>query len=213
MRSGTLSPSVGRSFHPGFGAGRTRSASWHQEPERSAPSGPYSRTTISRLAHGAYHLADQAPDGWIADVFAACSRVPGGVVCLGSAAFFEVLVDEPPPLPCLAIGGRATTDYDGGEHLQILVPDDDADLEVGVIDDVVHGMPIRRTNAARTAVDLVRHASQVGGRRSGIEAIRRVIAVEGSADPILAMVWDLRMPSDVRRAIDTFVRAIGRTIA
>ena len=198
MRSGTLSPSVGRSFREGFDACRTRFAAWKQEPERLAPGGPYSRRTISRLAHGAYHIADQAPDGWIADVLAACSRVPAGVVCLGSAAFFEVLVDEPPPLPWLAISGRATTAHNGWEHFQVLVPDEDADLEVGVIDDVVHGIPIRRTNAARTAVDLVRHASRVGGRRSGIEAIRRVIAVESSADPILAIARDLRMASDVQ---------------
>jgi len=169
--------------------------------------------TISRLAHGAYHLPGHPVEDWMADLAEACARAPGAVICLGSAAYFELLVDQPPPRPWLAIGGLATTDHGSRGVPRTLVTGGVSDLMVGVINDMLHGLPIRRTNAARTAVDLVRHASRVGGMRSGIEAIRRVIAVEGCADPILAMVRELRIPSDVRQTIDTLVRLIGRATA
>ncbi|PZR09201.1 MAG: hypothetical protein DI532_20610 [Azospirillum brasilense] len=129
--------------------------------------------SIPRLAHGAYHLPDHPVESWLADLAKACVRVPGAVICLGSAAFFDLLVTEPPARPQLLggchhdLGGsRQAFHRSAGECSA-------ADLAIGVVDDVLCGIPVRRTCAARTLVDLVRSSRTPMEKATALGAGRR----------------------------------------
>lgn len=163
---------------------------------------------IARTAHGAYHLAHEAPDPWLAGLASACARMPRAVVCLTTAAHFEVLVDEPPAVTWLALPLQVHDAKAGDTPHRTLRWSYEGAFDVGVVDDEVCGVPIRRTGPARTVVDLVRYARHIGGDDIGIEAGRRFTSAGGDPDEILATAKALRTPSAAMHTLEVLVRTL-----
>ena len=163
---------------------------------------------IARTAHGAYHLADDAPEPWLGGLAAACARMPRAVVCLTSAAHFEVLVDEPPPLTWLAMPLQVHAAKVGRVPHRVLRWSYDGAFDVGVVEDTVCGVPIRRTTGARTVVDLIRYGRHVGGEALGIEAGRRFATAGGDIAEVSGIARQLRAPAAAMRTLEVMMASL-----
>ena len=140
--------------------------------------------TISRLAHGAYHLPGHPVEAWMADLAEACARVPGAVIGLGSAAYFDLLVDAPPAAPCLLVPRRVRVDAAAEAGCRIIEIDRSLDLPGDVILDSIAGVPVRRTTAVRTLIDLARHDFHPDQEAVLIEACRRLRDMSSGVDTL-----------------------------
>ncbi|WP_426954579.1 type IV toxin-antitoxin system AbiEi family antitoxin domain-containing protein [Muricoccus radiodurans] len=164
---------------------------------------------VAKTQEGAYFVPGAEPRRDLVDLAGACTRMPRAVVCLLSAAHLSGLVDEAPPKLWLALpqGVHATTVGDTPRH--VLRWSYEGAFEVGVIEDEVCGVAIRRTNAVRTVVDLLRYSKHVGGIGAGIHAARRYVATGGRATDFLVVAETLQVPSSTMRDLQVAAAAIG----
>lgn len=167
---------------------------------------------IVKTAHGAYHLAQGAPEPWVVGLAAACARMPRAVVCLTSAAYFEKLVDGPPPLTWLAMPIQVHEAQVGQVAHRTIRWSYEGAFDIGIVEDTVCGVPFRRTGSARTVVDLVRYSRHLGGEAIGIEAGRRLAARGGNFEEVLAIARTLRTPTAALRTMEIMASSLRRAL-
>jgi len=80
-------------------------------------------------------------------------------------------------------------------------------FDLGVVEDTVCGVGIRRTDAPRTVVDLVRYARYVGGEETGVRAGLRFVAQGGDPAAILSVAQALATPAKTLRSLTNAVDA------
>lgn len=170
------------------------------------PAGPRS---ISRLAHGAYDLPGRSVERWLMDLAEVCACTPGAVIYLGTAAHFELLLPSPPCRPTLLLAGDGPSGRRSRSTARFHAPTHEDELTVGVVEDVVLGVAIRRTGPARTLVDLVRFCRCPADERAVAEAGRRFLGMGGDLDAVFCIADRLRTPSRARESL----RSIGRAPA
>lgn len=164
---------------------------------------------VAKTRDGAYFVPGAEPRRDLVDLAGACTRMPRAVVCLLSAAHLEGLADGAPPQLWLALpqGVHATTVGDTPRH--VLRWSYDGAFEVGVIEDEVCGVTLRRTNAVRTIVDLFRYSKHLGGLGAGIGAARRHVAKGGRTTDFLVVAEALQVPSSTMRDLQVAAAAMS----
>ena len=164
---------------------------------------------VAKTQGGAYFLPGAEPRRDLVDLAGACTRMPRAVVCLLSAARLSGLADEAPPKIWLALpqGVHATTV--GDTPRRVLRWSYDGAFEVGVIEDEVCGVTLRRTNTVRTVVDLFRYSKHLGGIAPGIHAARRYVANGGRATDFLVVAQTLQVPSSTMRELQVAAAAMS----
>lgn len=147
---------------------------------------------LIELSRGIYRVAD-APATAHLDLIAVCRRVPGGMICLNSAASFWELTDETPEAVDVAVAR-------GRHRSRIAYPS--TRVHVFAADTFAFGrvhqpLESRETIAVsskeRTVVDLVRLRSRVG-RDVAFSALRAYLRA-GDAKPgeLLVLARQLRI--------------------
>ena len=169
--------------------------------------------TISRLVHGAYHLPGHPVEDWMADLAEACARVPGAIIGLGSAAYFELLVDVPPAVPCLIVDETEAAPLSGWTSCRIVRGESGAALHAGVIHDIVCGVPLRRTSAARTLVDFVRCRRTMADEVVVTEAARRFLGMDGDPEEAIDIARQLGAPAPTIGRLRDLACLLGRADA
>lgn len=166
--------------------------------------------SISRLVHGAYDLPDQPAERWLTDVAEACACTPGAVICLDSAAHFELLLPGPPYRPTLLVAGDTASGRRSRSAARSVVTTHEGELIVGVVEDVVLGVAVRRTGPARTLVDLARRCRNPSDERVVAEAGRRFLGMGGDLEEMFGIAERLRTPSRTRELLERTRRAQAR---
>lgn len=139
---------------------------------------------------------------------AACERMPRAVVCLQSAAYLQGLLDEAPARMWFAVP-------QGSSLVRMVEPSwymvrwsNVHAFRIGVAADDSFGLPVRRTDSARTVVDLVRYARYLRGPQPGITAARRYVAGGGRASDLVDMAELLRVPAGTMRSLQILAVAL-----
>ncbi|PZR09199.1 MAG: hypothetical protein DI532_20600 [Azospirillum brasilense] len=162
---------------------------------------------IVRAAPGAYHLATASSPSGLLAVAAAAVRAPKAVVCLTTAAHFCGLLDEAPATVWLALPAGARIPRLGGVQEQVMHWSFRGAFDLGVVEDTVCGVGIRRTDAPRTVVDLLRYARYVGGEETGLRAGFRFVRQGGDPGAVLAAANALAIPAKTVRKLTVAVDA------
>lgn len=162
---------------------------------------------IVKGAHGACRLSDADGDPGLAGLAAACARMPRAVICLASAAHLAGLVNDPLDWAWLALPVPAHTAKPGALPQTVIRWSFDGAFDVGILEDEICGVRVRRTGPARTVVDLVRYARHFRGDDLGIRAGRRYFASGGSAEEVLSIAVRLKTPAAAMKTLGVLVRA------
>ncbi len=137
-----------------------------------------------------------------------CSRMPRAVICLTSAAYLAGLLDEAPgptwvALPAPSHGAR----LDGVPH-RLLRWSFPGAFEVGIANDLLEGVAVKRTDPVRTVVDLIRYARHVRSQYAGVRAGRRLVIRGGDPLEILEVARTTRAPAAALRTVEILVQAL-----
>lgn len=163
---------------------------------------------VARAPDAAHHMDRTALSYDKVDLAGTCMRMPRAVVCLLSAAHLEGLAFEQPGKLWLALpqGVHATTVGDTPRH--ILRWSYRGAFDVGVIEDEVCGVKLKRTSGARTVVDLFRYAKHLRGVMSGIAAARRHVEAGGKPGDFLTVAEHLKVPVATMRDLTVAAAAL-----
>jgi len=161
---------------------------------------------VIRAAPGAYHLPTSGTPSARLAIAVACVRSPRSTVCLLSAAWLCGLVDEAPVMAWLALPVGAHAPRQGDLLERLLRWSHPGAFEEGIVEDEVCGVPLRRTDAPRTIVDLVRYGRHFGGEAVGLQAGARYVRQGGDPALILQVADRLATPISTMRRLTSAVR-------
>jgi hypothetical protein len=168
---------------------------------------------VVRAAPGAYHLpVNRQPSTRLA-IAVACARSPRATVCLLSAAYLCSLVDDPPAATWLALPVGAHAPKQGQMPEQILRWSYAGAFEAGVVTDEICGVHLRRTDAPRTIVDLLRYARHLGGEDAGMQAGARYVRQGGDPAAVLEVAGRLATPATTMRRLTSAIDEWQRILA
>ncbi|WP_140884657.1 type IV toxin-antitoxin system AbiEi family antitoxin domain-containing protein [Muricoccus nepalensis] len=164
---------------------------------------------IARADRGTYHLVRGASSPEEVALAAACARMPEAVVCMLSAAWMNNLLDDPPPVTWIALPLRVHAARVDGPPRRTLRWSYEGAFDIGVEVKEVCGVPVRRTNAARTLVDLVRYERHLSGRDIGPRAAARFFAAGGTSTSVTEIAEAVGMPRKSREILDIVLTTLA----
>ena len=144
---------------------------------------------VERLAHGTYR-GSGAPEEGRSDLALVASRMPGGVVCLASAASIHGLGDLCPNEVWLAIPQHHKPPRLEWPVVRPVFWRSPASLTLGVETLCFSGVPVKVTDPVRTTADMFRMLSTVGEERA-LEVLRDYVGAGGSIPAVRAMLQRL----------------------
>ncbi len=158
---------------------------------------------------------DPEPGGpsTVAALATACERMPRAVICLQSSAYLHGLLDEAPTRLWLALPQGHGVAKPTDPSWRIIRWSDARAFKTGVVADDRFGALIRRTDAARTVVDLLRYSRYLRGLRPGIRAARLYVAGGGAAADLIAVAKQLRVSTATMRDIEILADALGEDLS
>jgi hypothetical protein len=156
---------------------------------------------LVEVSRGIYRLAD-APATAHLDLLAVCRRVPGGMICLNSAASYWDLTDEMPAAVHVAVPRGRHRPHIAYPPTQVHVFAA-ATFELGRERQTIEsGDRIVVSSRERTVVDLVRLRSRVG-RDLALAALRRYLTSrDARPGDLLALARQLRAGTVVAAAME-----------
>lgn len=162
---------------------------------------------VVRAAPGAYHLASSACPPALLAIATACTRATGALVCLTTAAHLCGLLDEPEDIVWIARPVGARVPKRGTAREQVVHWRNPGAFEVGVVQDVVCGVEVRRTDPARTVVDVFRYARYVGGEETALRIGSRFLRQGGDPASVLVTAQAVGTPRKTLSALGAFLDA------
>jgi hypothetical protein len=136
--------------------------------------------------------------------------MPDAVICLGSAAYFELLVPDPPSRPTLLVTGHLDPRPMSQAICNPIVGTDEDELVVGIVEDVMLGLTVRRTGPARTLVDLARDSRRRADDVGVIQAGRRFLDMGGDVEELFGIAHRLGTTARARGLLERIARAPER---
>ncbi|WP_338665913.1 hypothetical protein VQH23_12180 [Pararoseomonas sp. SCSIO 73927] len=161
---------------------------------------------VVRAAPGAYHLPMAGRPSARLAIAVACARSSRATVCMLSAAYLCGLVDAPPVLTWLALPVGAHAPKHGGLPERILRWSHAGAFGEGVVTDELCGVTLRRTDAPRTVVDLLRYARYLGEDDAGLHAGARYVRQGGDPAALLKVAERLATPASTMRRLTSAVQ-------
>lgn len=161
---------------------------------------------VVRAAPGAYHLPVSGMPSPRLAIAVACARSSRATVCMLSAAWLCGLLDEPPAMTWLALPVGAHAPKQGDLPERILRWSYVGALEEGVVADEVCGVPLQRTDAPRTVVDLFRYARYLGEDDAGPDAGARYVRRGGDPASVIETAKRLATPASTMRRLTAAAR-------
>jgi predicted transcriptional regulator of viral defense system len=159
---------------------------------------------VVRTAPGAYHLASSEVPAHLLAIATACTRAAGALICLTTAAHLCGLTEETPSTVWMARPVGARVPKKGASSERVMHWSNPSSFEVGVIEDLLCGVVIRRTDPVRTVIDVFRYARYIGDQtasRIGAEFVTQ----GGAASSVLEMASILGTPRGTMRLLETFL--------
>ncbi len=129
---------------------------------------------VEKISRGLYHLAAAEPTEYYT-LAAVCARVPEAMLCLLTALRYHELGSQLPREAWIGIARNARTPYLPELPIRV-VRFNPAQLQYGVEEIRLEGVPARITNPARTVVDCFHPWKlRLVGKDVALEALREVI--------------------------------------
>jgi len=162
---------------------------------------------IERISRGLYHLTEAEPTEHHS-LAAVCARVPEAVLCLLTALRYHELGSQLPREVWFGIARNART-----PHLPELptrvVRFNAAQLQYGVVEVRLEGVPARITNPARTVVDCFHPWKlRLVGKDVALEALREVLDQRKATPDEIARADEACRASQSSSAITPYLEAL-----
>jgi predicted transcriptional regulator of viral defense system len=159
---------------------------------------------LIELSRGIYRVAD-APATAHLDLVAVCRRVPGGMICLNSAASFWDLTDEMPDLVHVAVARGRHRPSIAYPPTRVHVFAADTFALARAQHTLESAETIAISSQERTVVDLMRFRSRVG-RDLALSALRRYLqSRDAKPGELLALARQLRVGTVMAGAMESLL--------
>ncbi len=145
-----------------------------------------------------------------------CASSSKAVVCLTSAAAMEGLLDGSFPVARFALPGGNRPPLSATPGEQFMHWSARGAFDIGIVEETIEGVMVRRTGGARTVVDLFRYSRYLmsEGERLGLRAGSRLVRRGGDPADILETARELAIPSaamaGLEKATETWNRIVRR---
>jgi len=164
---------------------------------------------VERISRGLYHLAEAEPTEHHS-LAAVCARVPDAVLCLLTALRYHELGTQLPREVWIGIARKARAPQLPALPVRV-VRFNAAQLQYGVEDVRLEGVPARITNPARTVVDCF-HPWQLRlvGQVVALEALREVLLARKATPDEIARTDEACRTSKSSSTIAPYLEALAQ---
>ena len=164
---------------------------------------------VERISRGLYHLAEAEPTEHHS-LAAVCARVPEAVLCLLTALRYHELGSQRPREVWIGIARNARAPHIPELPIRV-VRFNAAQLQYGVEEVRLEGVPARITNPARTVVDCFQPWKlRLVGKDVALEALREVIHQRKATPDEIARADEACRTSKSTSAIAPYLEALSQ---